>query len=100
MTQVVKSRSVVLLSPRRLRITVDDRTTEYDLQVWRGPDGIRLIELHNRTAGVIYGVKIEPYGRKKQLAWTCDCPDAKRRRHACKHVLALRAGLKAAGYRV
>lgn len=99
-TPTAVRRTVSLSAPHRLRITVNGKVTEYDIEIWRGPHDRRVIELRNRATGTVYRITVQPYGRKHQLAWTCDCPDSRRRHHACKHVLALRTGLRRAGYRV
>jgi hypothetical protein len=61
----------------------------YEVRSVLHPDGKLLGYTLDRLDGKTYDIDAE--------TWQCDCPDSTYRERACKHSLALRAGLKAIG---
>lgn len=94
------ARSVSFTSHDRVRITTDRVTHEYVLEVWRSGGGYRIVSLHRTDGRANYSVVIPPSRNPKQATWSCDCPAAKYKGGQCKHVLALKAGLRSVGCKV
>lgn len=93
------TRSVYLPSPDRMRITTDHVAYDYDLEVWTVSGTHRVVEMHRTDEQVTYHVTV-PVHRPRQDSWSCDCPTAKHKGGQCKHVLALKAGLRSIGVKV
>lgn len=94
-------RSVNLVAPNRLRIQTDRVTYEYALEVWcAGSDVHRVINLYRTDGGAAYTITISPFVNLRNATWRCDCPAAQHKGGQCKHVLALKAGLRSVGVKV
>ena len=95
-------RGVNLVAPNRLRITTDRVTYEYTLEVWCAGDHVhRLINLYRTDGQAAYTVTIGAFNvHPRNATWRCNCPAAKYKGGQCKHVLALKAGLRSVGCKV
>ena len=92
-------RTCNLVAPNRLRITTDRVAYDYDLEVWAVSSTHRVVELKRTDGKAAYRVVV-PAHRPRQDSWTCDCPAATHRGGQCKHVLALKAGLRSVGVKI
>ena len=94
-------RTVNMPAPNLLRIVTDDTAREYRVEVWVAGPGLRAVELVRQDTGVVYSVMVKQHRSNQHYAdWSCDCPSAKHRGGQCKHVLALKAGLRSVGVKV
>lgn len=94
-------RTVSMPSPRLLRITTNETVREYKLEVWHNSLHSRTCELTRTDGGAVYHVCIHLHPTNQKCSdWVCDCPSAQYRRGQCKHILAMKAGLRMAGVKV
>lgn len=95
-------RTVSLPEPHLLRIVTDRVTREYRLAVWQNGPRSRTVELSpTDLPGTTYHVVVNLHPTNQRYSeWHCDCPAATHRSGQCKHVLALKAGLRSVGVKV
>lgn len=93
-------RSVTMLSPTRLRITTEQVSYDYDIEVWHVSSTHRAIELRRTDGQATYRIIVRAHRNPRCTEWACDCPSATIRGGQCKHVLAIKAGLRSAGVKV
>jgi len=92
-------RSCTLPSPNVLRITQDGTATEYKIEIWQVGPGVRSVELTRIDTGTTYTILVREHRNPRCGEWRCNCPSS-RYRAQCKHVLALKAGLRTVGVKV
>lgn len=93
-------RYVSLPEPHLLRITVGNVMCEYRLEVWQASSTHRVCELTRVDNGEVYKIVIAPHRHPKCANWSCDCHASKYRGGQCKHILAIKAGLRSVGVKV
>lgn len=95
------TRIVSLPESRLLRITVDEVTTEYHIKVWYNNQHSRTCELRRTDGKATYKVRIKLHPTDQRYSdWRCNCPVSRFRGGQCKHILALKAGLRSVGVKV
>lgn len=93
-------RFVSLPEPRLLRIVVGKTVREYRVEVWTLGPGLRAVDLTRLDTGAVYTVAVKAHRNPRYSEWRCDCPASQHRGGQCKHVLALKAGLRSVGVKV
>lgn len=87
-------------APQLLQIVTGDEMREYRVEVWQIGVGGHVVELTRLDTGTTYRINVPPPARARKDSWVCDCPAAQHRGGQCKHVLAIKAGLRCVGVRV
>lgn len=94
-------RSVSLPTPGTLRIVTDRVAYDYRIEVWHGGNGVhRIVNLYRTDGQAAYQITVGKHTNPRNATWRCDCPASQHRGGQCKHVLALKAGLRSVGCKV
>lgn len=96
------TRSVSLPESHLLRISTDRITREYRISVWHNGPRSRMVELYpTDLPGTTYHITVNLHPTNQRCSeWNCDCPAATYCGGQCKHILALKAGLRSVGIQV
>ena len=95
------NRSVSLPEPHLLRIATGETVREYRIEVWQASSTHRVVELTRvDDPSIVYRIVIAPHRHPRYSNWSCDCPASQYRGGQCKHILALKAGLRSVGVKV
>lgn len=99
-TATKHQRRVSMPAPNLLQIVTGDVMREYRIEVWVSGPGLHLIDLTRMNTGGTYTITVKGHRNPHCSEWRCDCPASKHRGGQCKHVLAIKAGLRSVGVRV
>lgn len=97
----VARRTVSMPAPNLLRIVTGDTVREYKVEVWVAGLGLRSVGLTRLDTGAVYTILFKQHRSNQRYSdWSCDCPASKYRGGQCKHILAIKAGLRSIGVKV